>query len=202
MSRIVWLSLFALLATGANAQQRGGAGGSAGARVGHGAVPGGSRQSGFAPGVFGQGRFRGGFLNRANRGNSYGYGYGWFGDGVFPYVGDFDYGYPPPVDAQPFPPRPILFQPPPRPVQGVIHDYTSSGPAPAVPSPAEPAAFGIVLKDGSVRDAVAVVVDDEGLKYTEPDGRNVLLSIYAVDRAATRALNRQRNLNLWLPPTP
>ncbi|MGA2145144.1 MAG: hypothetical protein ABSH49_09300 [Bryobacteraceae bacterium] len=62
--------------------------------------------------------------------------------------------------------------------------------------------FGIVLKDGSVRSAVAVVVDDDGLKYTDPDGRNVQLSLYAVDREKTRNLNRERNLSLWLPVVP
>jgi hypothetical protein len=200
MTKIIWLSLFALLANGANAQHRGGPGGVGGVGVGRG-----FGQGGFAPRELQHGRFLGGYLNRGNRSAfPYGYGYGWFGGGLFPYDTGADYGYPPqpaPMLDAPPPPQ-FMFQPLPRPVQGVIHDYTSSAPSPVTSPTGEPPMFGIVLKDGSVRSAVAVVVDDDGLKYTDPDGRNVQLSLYAVDREKTRNLNRERNLSLWLPVVP
>lgn len=57
------------------------------------------------------------------------------------------------------------------------------------------------MKDGSTRSAKAVVVvASEGvLQYVDPDERHVRISLEEVDHEATRKLNRERNLTLWLP---
>jgi hypothetical protein len=98
------------------------------------------------------------------------------------------------------PPR-VTVQQPPHEVQPVIHDYTTPDSNKATSATGESPAFGIVLKDGSTRSAVAVVVDEDGLKYTDPEGRNLQISLDKVDREATRNLNRERNLSFWLPAT-
>jgi hypothetical protein len=89
----------------------------------------------------------------------------------------------------------MLPQAPSDPPKPEIHEYQQ----PAVPSADEQQAFAIVLNDGSVHSAVAVTVQGNGLYYVEPDGRHRLVSLDAVDREATRRLNRERKLQLQLP---
>ncbi len=203
MKKIIWLSLFVLLATDASAQRSGFGHGGFG-RGGFGPGPG---RGGFARGGFRQGPFRGQFVNRGfefnRRFSAPPYGFGWFG-----YPGDFvpyDYGYPP----QPIQPNVIVVQQPPTPqastqappeVRAVIHEYAPA--APTVTKPSAGALFGIVMKDGSTRSATALVVNDDVLKYIDPDDRNLQVPLDQVDREATRKLNRERNLSFWLPATP
>ncbi len=202
MTRIICLSLFALLVNDATAQHGGRAGG-----FGRGGTGPGSGRSGFAPGGPRQGQLRSSAVARGvgfNRGTSvFPYGFGGFGypDGSLPYDAGNEYGYPPE-------PAIITVQQPPHEVHGVIHDYTPAAPSTATSSfKGEPPTFGIVLKDGSTRSALAVVVEDDALmghvlKYTDPEGRNLQVPLGKVDREATRNLNRERNLSFWLPATP
>jgi hypothetical protein len=92
------------------------------------------------------------------------------------------------------PPQP---QPPPppaaEPVRPVIHEYRWPDSASA------PAAFSVVAKDGTVRFALAVWIQDGTLHYVAKDGKQERLPLDAVDRAATRQLNAERRLHLWLP---
>jgi hypothetical protein len=57
------------------------------------------------------------------------------------------------------------------------------------------------MKDGSVRSAKAVVVlaSDGILQYVDPDERHVRISVSDIDREATKKLNSERKLTLWLP---
>jgi hypothetical protein len=202
MRRIILLSLFAVLASDASAQRRGGAG-----------------QGGFSRGGPRRVPFRGnsarGFgFNRGLSGYPYGFGYGGFGYGGFDYGNDgfypddagTPYGYPPPPSpliVRQVPPAAIAQQPP-REVHPVIIDYAPLAPVASAPAEGEPQTFGIVLKDGSTRAAKAVVVvaSDEVLQYVDPEERHMRISMNEVDREATRKLNRERNLNLWLPAAP
>ncbi len=183
MRRTILLSLFALLAVSAAndacAQRRGGAG------------------LGFARGGFG--------FSRARAVSPYGFGYAYL---------PYDSG-----DAYAYAPQPVLFvqqpplfvqQPAPPvvepPVHPVVTDYkwpaagaASSPSALSTTSESEPAAFAIVLKDGSTLSAVSVVASDDGLHCVDPDERHLRISMSEVDRAATLKLNRARNLNLHLP---
>lgn len=122
------------------------------------------------------------------------------------YFGDYDYSY---SGYAPAPSVVIVQQPPPAyllvpqvPAQTPlleIHEYALPGSSP-VPAPdEEPATFAIVLKDGSVRSAVAVAVQNNTLHFVEPDGTHSRVSLQAVDRDATRRRNREHKLELQLP---
>lgn len=207
MRTVVLLSLFAVVAASGSAQMRGGA-------IGHGGPP---RVSvgRSAPHARGPGRAHTGIGGGAVRGRSLGYGPGYYspyGLGIFdplndvaPYYGEPEQTGPAPVaTAQP---NVIVMSPTPpmnlqRPIEAhpVIQEVAPPANAgPTSNAPVRP--FEIVLKDGTVRQAIGVVVDQstETLKYVDPDGQNVQVSLADVDRQATRTLNRQRNLNLWLP---
>jgi hypothetical protein len=180
MRRIVLLSLFALFVSDASAQRRGGIG---------------FRPRGFSRGAPRQSRFRGSSL--------FPYGFGYGDDAYFPYDGGSYYPYSPqPVVVVPQPPPQPIIEPPPREVRPVITDYAPP-PGPSAPSEGETRNFGIVLKDGSVRPAIAVVAgaSDDVLHYVDPEERHMRISMNEVDREATRKLNRERKLTLWLPST-
>jgi hypothetical protein len=76
-----------------------------------------------------------------------------------------------------------------------MHEYSHP-----VTAADEEQAFAIVLKDGSVHSAVAVTVQANGLYYVEPDGAHRLVAFDTLDREATARLNRERKLQLQLPP--
>lgn len=222
MRRFVWLSLFALLATGADAQRAGGF------RDG-GTGAGGARPSGFGrsipQGIFQPNRFNGGFKNRGfgfgfNRGTfgfpfGFGngsYGLGWVGLPLDYGASDTGYGYEP-ESARPVQPTVIVVQQPQQPVpmptsyaqppragQTVIQEY--GPPAPPIAEPSTTGAsttFGIVLTNGTRLEAIGAVVNDGLLKYVDPDQRNREVALSQVDREATLKVNRDRGLNLWLP---
>lgn len=189
MRRTILLGLFALLAVGtANAQRRGG---------------GGVR---FAGGVQGFSRPRA-FLPYGFRNAYLGYDYG----------GGYEYAPQPIVFVQQppqfvEPPAPPVVEPPARPVVtdykwpavgGVASSSSSSTASSAsghsTTAESQPAAFAIVLKDGSTVSAVVVVAADDGLHCVDLDERHLRISMTEVDRAATLKLNRARNMNLHLP---
>lgn len=196
MRRTILLCVFALIAVSAAndacAQRRGGAG------------SGFTQRRDGAQFSFPRRRF---FFNRARAVSPYGFGYGYL-----PYDSGDEY-----VDApQPasYDQRPLFIQqpaPPAPPAVGatghaVILEYTwpaadtaSSPSAESATSESEPQAFAIVLKDGSTLSAVSVFASDDGLHYVDPDERHLLISMSAIDRAATLKLNRARNLKLYLP---
>jgi hypothetical protein len=60
-------------------------------------------------------------------------------------------------------------------------------------------AISLVLKDGSVRLAAAVWVQDDTVNYTPRDGSAGLVPASVIDREATRRVNAQAGLNVSLP---
>jgi hypothetical protein len=58
----------------------------------------------------------------------------------------------------------------------------------------------VALKDGSKRDGVTAWVQDRSLHLIDFEGRQQVLAADFIDREMTRRLNRQKNLNLQLPP--
>jgi len=113
------------------------------------------------------------------------------------------------IEQPPSPPPFVILEPPvaPTPIQSVVHEYgPSSAPssersasersaAPSAPA-VEPPSFAIVLKDGSVREAAAVTVQDGMVHYVDPNGEHGRVGLEAVDREATKRLNRERKLDL------
>jgi hypothetical protein len=180
MRRIVLASLLALLVSSANAQHRGG----------------------FRPG-FARSGPNGGAVRRGQfRGNGVrGFGYG-YGNAFAPYYAGTPYYYPPQPNFsvfQPPLPPPVFVEQPPREAQSVIHEYVQPVTGTSTSTQGEPPAFGIVLKDGSMRSASAVFVANNVLHYVDTEERNMRISMDEVDREATRKLNREKKLNLWLP---
>jgi hypothetical protein len=189
MQRIILLSLFALLASDASAQHRGGVG------------------LGFGRSGFSRGGPRQALFNRGPSVFPYGFGYGYgFGDnGFLPYDVGTAYGYSPqPIIIVMQPPPPAFVQQPPREARPVIINYAPSAPAPSAPAEGEPQPFGLVLKDGSTRSAIAVVAgtSDGVLHYVDQEDRNMRISMSEVDHEATQKLNRGRKLILWPSATP
>jgi hypothetical protein len=142
-----------------------------------------------------------GFGNRGfGRSIQYPYGYSGYGDY------DYDYEYPPSpqnviVVQQPPPPAPEAPQEtPPPPVQSQIRDYNFGTTTEARPSGAAEQHFVIALKDGTLRSAVAVWAAGDSLNYVDPDGRYRKTPMAVVDRDRTNRLNRDRHLQLQLPP--
>jgi hypothetical protein len=76
----------------------------------------------------------------------------------------------------------------------VIHQYDRSS------TPVDSAAaFSLVGKDGTVRFALAVWIQNEMLQYTAQDGSQGELPLDAMDRGATYRLNAEKRLSLTLP---
>lgn len=144
-------------------------------------------------------------------GNGYGYPYGSLvGDygllGGYPYLNGgvsaeySDQSSPPPNAF--FAPPPIGMTPqpaePPPPVQAVVHEY-------AVPqgigsNEASAETITIALKDGTRRSTVATWVQGGKLHYMDPDGKQQVLSADLIDRHETERLNREKQLEIQLPP--
>lgn len=124
------------------------------------------------------------------------------------WLGDYDYGY----DYSLYSPEPnvlviqqppaYVMPPPPRvePSKPEIYEYKNPPPEPIPPPEGEPQTFAIVLKDGTVYYASGVTVQDDMLHLVEPDGRHRTFSLGSIDRETTRRLNRERKLELQIPP--
>jgi hypothetical protein len=82
----------------------------------------------------------------------------------------------------------------------VIHEYAPLSPVATQPSQADQPMFAIVLKNSTILSASAVIVQDGALHIVDPDGGHQRVSLDAVDREATRRANRERKLQLQLPP--
>jgi hypothetical protein len=103
------------------------------------------------------------------------------------YLGGFGYAYrePPTVvivmtqTAAPEPPPP-----PPSPARPQTREYDWPDPGNGSPS-----TLAIVLKDGTVKTAVATCVQDGFLTYITQDGDSGRVEIGALDREATRSVN-------------
>jgi hypothetical protein len=139
--------------------------------------------------------------------NQFGFGRRFFpSSAFFPFayplfLGGDDSAYPPApniiIMEQPLP-QTIVQQVPRETVRAEIHEYQPTAAEP-IPGEEQPA-FAIVLKDGSVQSAVAVSVQDDVLQYVDPDGEHRRVPLDTVDRQATRRVNRERKLELHLPP--
>ena len=92
------------------------------------------------------------------------------------------------------PPAVVVVEPP---VTAHIQEYAPSAVAPA--SGSEPAMFSIVLKDGSVLPAAAVMTQGDALQIVDADGQHRRVPLSAIDRDATQRRNAERNLRLQLP---
>jgi len=88
--------------------------------------------------------------------------------------------------AQPLPPPE-----PARPVMQVYH-WAEGGDNPQ-------ATFSIVSRDGVVRHAVAVWVQDSEVRYTAVNGAAGRMAASAIDCGATSRLNADQQLSLRLP---
>jgi len=120
--------------------------------------------------------------------------------------GDYDYGYmpepPSPVAIEPPPPPPygIIPERPPERARMVIHEYQAPSAAATVGSGADQPLFAIVLKNGTTLSASAVIIQNDALHIVDPEGGHQKVSLEAVDREATTRVNRERKLQLQLPP--
>jgi hypothetical protein len=126
-----------------------------------------------------------------------------FEPNTFPLLaGGYDYEHAPApnivVVQQPMPQ--MFVQPAPREiVRSEIHDYKGQvWPIPPAVK-GEPILLAVVLKDGTVRSAIAVWVQDNVLHYIDIEDRHYQVPMESIDRPSTRKLNRERNLDLWLP---
>jgi len=125
--------------------------------------------------------------------------------GAYPFIGDYGFAYPPPIEypavnstetAPPSPPP----TPPLKPAHSVIHEYKWNESEGALDD--RVTTFTIALKDGSKCYAVAAWVQDGNLNYLDSEGRQQVLSSDRIDRDATQNLNREKNIKLQLPPAP
>jgi len=92
------------------------------------------------------------------------------------------------------PPAVVVAEPP---VTAHIQEYAPSAVPPA--SGSEPAMFTIVLKDGSMLPAAAVMTQGDALQIVDAEGQHRRVPLSAIDRDATRRRNAERNLRLQLP---
>ena len=92
------------------------------------------------------------------------------------------------------PPAVVAIAPP---VTAHIQEYAPTTGAPAAGS--EPAMFTIVLKDGSVLPAAAVMTQGDALQIVDADGQHLRIPLNTIDRENTRRRNAERNLRLQLP---
>jgi hypothetical protein len=210
-----------------HAQRGGSRGGGAVGQPGRGGARGGGAvgQPGFgfgrmAGGKFGVGRFggrnqRGGFGGFGFRGLGFGgLGFGGLGFGGLGYGWDLDYGsgfggYPfyegswfpkqygsegqasPGVMLMQAPPPPLPPPEPARPAMQIYH-WAETGANPQ-------AIYSIVSRDGVVRHAVAVWVQDNEVRYTAANGAAGRVGLAAIDCGATGRLNAEQQLSLRLP---
>ena len=129
-------------------------------------------------------------------------GFGGYGFGGY----DYDYGYMPqsPNVGDLEPPPPPVYVPlperPPEPATMVIHEYRPLAAATPPASAGDEPLFAIVLKNGTTLSASAVIVQNDGLHIVDPDGAHQRVPMDAVDREATTRANRERKLQLQLPP--
>lgn len=85
-----------------------------------------------------------------------------------------------------------------KPANPVIQEYKWDQ---AAPGPEDQAAtFTIALKDGSKRYATMAWVQNNQLYYLDSECHQQVLAANIIDRDTTERLNRQKNLNLSLPP--
>jgi hypothetical protein len=153
---------------------------------------------------FGGGLFGNGFGRGRNNGNGWGsgwgsgwdYGSGWDDSPYFaepgspPAYGDGNQNHPGAMLLVP----PLSPAPPPQPAHPVIREYNWQADASDTH-----ATFSIAPKNGEVRHAVAVWVQDNEVRFTDTDGRAGRMPPAAVDCGATDRINAQKNLKLSLP---
>jgi len=89
---------------------------------------------------------------------------------------------------------------PPKPIQSMIWEAPAQ-PNAERPVVEDPPAFAIALKNRTTISAAAVWVQGNDVHYVDADGAHKQVALDAIDRDATRQLNRTRNLVLRLPPS-
>jgi hypothetical protein len=137
--------------------------------------------------------------HRARRGvGFYPYAYPAFDYG---YGFDYDYSPEPNVMVPPTAP-PMIVQQALREVHSEIHEYAPPQQGSFAGTPVEHGeepTFAIALADGSRRSASAVWVQNGFVHYVDSEDEHHQVPLGTVDRKLTRQINRDRNLNLWLP---
>jgi len=181
MKSVMWFGLLALMSASVFAQRGSGA-----------AHSGGGMRSGAGRGASASGGFRGTGAGRLNQRS-----------GFFPYLlldGDYDYAYPPYEPAS-FPNTIVVqpVQPVPAPSAhagpAVVHNYSTGAGTPGAEQPT----FVVAMVDGSRVEASAVWTQDGFLHFIDRDDNAHRVLLGSVDRALTRKLNQDRNLNLRIP---
>jgi hypothetical protein len=84
--------------------------------------------------------------------------------------------------------------PPAEPPRPVVRDYNWPN-----ADPNAGAAFSLAGKDGTTRQAVAVWVQDNQVRYTTEGGKTAVMAADAIDCGATEQLNARNHLRLALP---
>ena len=121
------------------------------------------------------------------------------------WLGGYDYAYP---SYSPAPNVVVIQQPPAyvivpqpyiEPSKPEIYEYNLPS-APVSKADDEQQMFAIVLRDGTVDSAIGVTVQNDLLHLVEPDGGHRSIALDAIDREATRRINRERKLDLQIPP--
>ena len=146
-----------------------------------------------------------GFGGHGFRGYGFGgYGLGGYGFGGYGF-GGYDYGNVPPaqnvvVVSPPPPAYAIAPERPPETATMVIHEYQPVPGALTQALEGDQPTFAIVLKDSTTLSASAVIVQNDALHIVDQDGAHQRVSLDRIDREATKRVNRERKLQLQLPP--
>ena len=205
-----------LLPYAVHAQRGGARGGGAVGQPGRGGARGGGAvgQPGFGFGRMAGGKFGGGRFGGRNQRGGFGLGFGGLGFGGLGYGWAPDYGsgfggYPfyegswfpkqygnegqasPGVMLMQTPTPPLPPPEPARPAMQIYH-WAETGANPQ-------AIYSIVSRDGVVRHAVAVWVQDSEVRYTAANGAAGRVALAAIDCGATGRLNAEQQLSLRLP---
>ncbi len=207
-----------------------GGGGARGGGGFHAAVGGGYHGTGGGGVRGGYGGVRGGYGGyRGGAGLRYGYGYNRYRYGAglsywpwlysYPYYGygyDYDpgydsgYSYPSydydnsaPVIVYPQQPPPQYYQQPPAPVHSQIHEYPDTSTTPVVRPAGEQPIYLIALKgQDNIQAAITYWLEGNTLEYINLQHQQKHVPLDSVDRALSSQLNRERNMDLRLPPAP
>ena len=123
-----------------------------------------------------------------------GYGYGGYDYGYVPQPQNVVVVAPPPPAYLPVPERP------PDTATMVIHEYQPTSAVAPQASDGDQPMFAVVLKNGTMLSASAVVVQNGALHIVDADGAHQRVPLDAVDRETTKRVNRERKLQLQLPP--
>jgi hypothetical protein len=94
--------------------------------------------------------------------------------------------------AFPQPPRPEIARP-------ALHEYKETADAASATSGGAQPMFTLAMRDGSMRPAILVWVQEGVVHYIDQSGKTSHIPLDTLDRDTTQRLNREKNLELHLP---